>query len=163
VRVAVLVLAVVTAAGCAGSPSALPSCASASGSCATPGPTSPAGASSSDPIGLGVVNATDLRLTLFVNSTVIETLSPHTADVAIHMSALPPLPWVVQVRTSSGRVLSAMTAGPGDIPGPPALGLVVSGKEAAADLSCGQLYLWTGAFEPSWPAPGSGSPGDCMP
>jgi hypothetical protein len=118
---------------------------------------------SSDSVGLGFVNATDLRLSLVVNSTVVETLSPHTGDVAIHLSALPPLPWVVQVRTSTGRVLATMTAEASDIQGTPAIGVVHSGKEAAADLSCGQVYLWTGSLEPSWPAPDSGSPGDCVP
>jgi hypothetical protein len=126
---------------------------------------SPVPSPSPDLIGLGVVNATDLRVSLVVNSRVIETLAPQTADTAIHMSALPPLPWVVQIRTSSGRVLVTMTADPSDIQGPQAIGGPHSGMEAAADLSCGQLYLWTGAFEPPWPAPpaSAGSPGDCAP
>jgi hypothetical protein len=126
---------------------------------------SPVPSPSPDLVGLGVVNATDLRVSLVVNSRVVETLEPQTADTAIHMSALPPLPWVVQVRTSSGRVLVTMTAGPGDVQGPAEIGVMHSGKEAAADLSCGQLYLWTGALEPAWPAPpaSAGSPGDCAP
>jgi hypothetical protein len=133
--------------------------------CGTTGASAPSPSLSPDPVGLGVVNASDLRLALIVNSRVIETLSPQTADVAIHMSALPALPWVVEVRTSTGRVLVTMTAGPGDIPGPPAIGVLTSGKEGAVDLSCGQLYLWTGATEPSWPAPpaSAGYPGDCVP
>ncbi len=109
------------------------------------------------PIGIGIVNATDLQVSLVVNGTVIEILAPETGERAIHMSSLPSLPWVVEARTPSGRVLATMTVplrGDGTQPG---------SWEAGADLSCGQLYLWTGAQEPSWPAPGSGSPGDCLP
>ncbi len=104
-----------------------------------------------------------MHLSLVVNSTLIETLAPETADKVIDMSVLPPLPWVVQVRMPSGRVMITLTADTGDIQGQPVIGATHSGKEAAADLSCGQLYLWTGALEPEWPAPGSGSPGDCAP
>jgi hypothetical protein len=118
--------------------------------------------SSPDPIGIGVVNSTDLQVSLVVNGTVIETLAPHTVDEFIHMTALPPLPWVVQARTSSGRVLATMTVGSVDVQTQPGNGWSY-GNEAGADLSCGQLYLWTGASEPIWPAPGSGSPGDCLP
>jgi hypothetical protein len=118
--------------------------------------------SSPDPIGIGVVNSTDLQVSLVVNGTVIETLAPHTVDEFIHMTALPPLPWVVQARTSSGRVLATMTVGSVDVQTQPGNGWSY-GNEAGADLSCGQLYLWTGASEPIWPAPGSGFPGDCLP
>jgi hypothetical protein len=150
IRAAALLLALLAVAGCVAP--------------ATTISTAPAPPSSQDPIGLGVVNSTDLRVSLVVNSTLIETLSPHSGDVAIHMSALPPLPWVVEGRTSSGRVLATMTAGPGDVQGPAAIGVVHSGRQGGADLSCGQLYLWTGATEPNWPAPNeSGSPGDCVP
>jgi hypothetical protein len=118
--------------------------------------------SSPDPIGIGVVNSTELQVSLVVNGTVIETLPPGRVDKAILMSALPPLPWVVEARTSSGRVLATMTVGSVDVQSQPGNGSSY-GNEAAAELSCGQLYLWTGAFEPIWPAPGSGSPGDCLP
>jgi hypothetical protein len=122
---------------------------------------SPVPSPSPDLIGLGVVNATDLQVSLVVNSRVIETLAPQGADTAIHLSALPPLPWVVQIQTSSGRVLVAMTAAPHDVQGPEETG-VYGGRLASVDLSCGQLYLWTGPYEPIWPGPiDSGSPGDC--
>jgi hypothetical protein len=135
--------------------------------CGAAGATAPTRVPSPSPdlIGLGVVNATNLRVALVVNTSVIETLAPGGADTAIHLSALPPLPWIVELRTSSGRVLVTMTADSSDIQGPTAIGAPHSGKEAAVDLSCGQLYLWTGAFEPPWPAPpaSAGSPGDCAP
>src|SRR5664280_3466181 len=125
--------------------------------CTAGGASSPAPSPSPDPIGIGVVNGTDLQVALVVNGTVIESLAPGKADIAIQMSALPPLPWVVEARTSSGRVLATMTAGPGVSPAQP------SWKEAGVSLSCGSLYLWTTAQEPIWPAPDSGSPGDCVP
>ena len=112
---------------------------------------------SPDQIGLGVVNGTDLQVSLVVNGAVIETLAPGEADTAIPISALPPLPWIVEARTPSGRALATMTVDPG-------IGSTqLPTKEAGVDLSCGQLYLWTTAQEPIWPAPDSGSPGDCLP
>jgi hypothetical protein len=103
-------------------------------------------------IGLGVVNATDLQVSLVVNGTVIETFEPHSADKTIYVSALPSLPWAVEARTSSGRVLATMT-----------VETMSEEKEAGVGLSCGQLYMWSGPSEPSWPAPQPGSPGDCLP
>ena len=103
-------------------------------------------------IGLGVVNATDLQVSLVVNGTVIETFEPHSADKTIYVSALPSLPWAVEARTSSGRVLATMT-----------VEAMINGKEAGVGLSCGQLHMWSGPSEPSWPAPQPGSPGDCLP
>jgi hypothetical protein len=121
-------------------------------------------ARSPDAIGLGVVNGTDLRVTIVVNATVIETIEPRRADKAILMSALPPLPWVVEARTSSGRVLVTMTAGPEDVQGPTALGDAHFSKYSAVDLSCGELSIWTGAVQPTGGGPpGSGTAGDCQP
>ncbi|MGD0862224.1 MAG: hypothetical protein ABSA21_05625 [Candidatus Limnocylindrales bacterium] len=131
--------------------------------CVAAGATASSLTPSPDPIGLGFVDQTNLEVSLVVNGTVVETFAPHSADDAIHMSALPSLPWVVEARTASGRVLLTMTAGPGDVQTQPGNGAMSYGKEAGAELSCGQLYLWTGTSEPIWPAPGSGSPGDCAP
>ena len=64
---------------------------------------------------------------------------------------------IVEARTPSRRALATMTVDPG-------IGSTqLPSKEAGVDLSCGQLYLWTTAQEPIWPAPDSGSPGDCLP
>lgn len=116
---------------------------------------------SSDPIGLGVVNATDLMVSLVVNDTMIETFAPGGADKAIYVGALPSLPWAVEARTSTGRVLGTMNVAAGDLQAKP--GLTSHGTESGADLSCGQLYMWSGPSEPIWPAPQPGSPGDCLP
>jgi hypothetical protein len=112
-------------------------------------------------IGLGVVNATDLRLNLLVNGTVIETIAPQGADTRIYTSSLPSLPWAVEARTTSGRILGALTVTAADLQTEP--GISSHGAESGVDLSCGQLYMWSGPQEPSWPAPGLGSPGDCVP
>lgn len=137
----------------------------ATGACTAPTPThtptpaplrstlpSPTQSPAADPIGLGFVNATDMRVSLVVNGVTVRTFEPHGADKAIRVSALSPLPWAVEVRATSGRVLVTMAVS--------AAGLWT---EAGADLSCGQIYLWSGPTEPPWPAPGSGSPGDCIP
>jgi hypothetical protein len=112
-------------------------------------------------IGLGVVNATDLQVSLVVNGTLIKTFEPHSADKTIYVSALPSLPWVVEARTSSGRVLATMNVTAGDLQ--PESGITGHGTESGIGLSCGQLYMWSGPTEPSWPAPQPGSPGDCLP
>jgi hypothetical protein len=46
----------------------------------------------SAPIGLGVVNATDLQVSLVVNGTVIKTFAPGDADKEIYVNALPLCP-----------------------------------------------------------------------
>jgi hypothetical protein len=117
-------------------------------------------------IGLGVVNQTDLQVSLVVNGALIKTFGPQTGDKAIYMSALPPLPWLVEARTSSGRVLVTMTVSSGDMPEPTHVGsggIMRSGKLASVGLSCGELRIWTGDYQPSEPAPEAGSPGDCLP
>lgn len=117
-------------------------------------------------IGLGVVNQTDLQVSLVVNGALIKTFAPHSFDKTIYMSALPPLPWLVEARTSSGRVLVTMTVSSGDMPEPTQVeggGIMRSGKVRSLDLSCGRLRIWTGDYEWSGPVPESGSPGDCVP
>lgn len=116
---------------------------------------------SSGSIGLGVVNATDLEVSLVVNGAVIKMFAPGGANKAISVSALPSLPWAVEARTSSGRALATMNVTAGDLQPEP--GIAAHGTESGIGLSCGQLYMWSGPTEPSWPAPEPGSPGDCLP
>jgi hypothetical protein len=132
--------------------------------CVAGGASSPASSPSPDQIGLGVVNGTDLQVTILVNGTALRTFAPHTFDKAILMSALLPLPWVVEALTSSGRLLVTMTADPGDVQGPAEIGQLHSAQYRQLDLSCGQLIMWTGADQPSGGGvPDSGSPSDCLP
>jgi len=77
---------------------------------------------------------------------------------------LPPLPWYVEARSESGRVLVSMTVRPGDVFAtmyPDGHG-ETRGAAVRADLSCGRLDVWSGP-PMSGPAPGSGIPGDCLP
>ena len=127
------------------------------GGCSGGGSSPSPSVSAPDAVAIGVDNSTDLKLSLVVGSVVVETLAPHSADRAIPMSALPPMPWAVTVRTESGRIVVSFIVASTYSP------TGATQHEAAAGLSCGQVYLWTGATEPSWPLPASGSPGDCAP
>ena len=123
------------------------------------------GRSAARPVGVEVANATDLDITLVVNGVVAgviraheDTPGPITADV------LGPMPWSVEARTSSGRVLLTLLVRPGDVADVD-LG---NGQRAArgagtrVDLSCGRLDLWAGP-PLMGPAPLPGVPGDCVP
>ena len=115
------------------------------------------------PIVLGFENSTDLAVTLSMNGTPIEVLNAKVSDKEIRLASLPPLPWVIEVRTTSGRVVLSLTVGPTEASVQAVDGTSWSGKVAEIDLSCGRLRIWTGSHEPSGPVPGSGSPGDCVP
>lgn len=127
------------------------------------------GASSPDPSArpkLGVSNGTTLTVSLFVNGGRVGDFPPGGPWPSFDVNALPPLPWTVEARSPSGRVLTSMAVKPGDVtissfPGGDAL----TGTMGRVDLSCGSLRIWAGDVAPSGPAPASpaGSPGDCVP
>ncbi len=128
--------------------------------CGSAGP--PASSAAQSP-GLSIANGTILPVTLVVNGTAIETVAPGGYQDPITAS-LPPLPWVVEARTPSGRLLTSMTVHAGDTWSwslPNGEG-GARGDAARVDLSCGRLDIWTGP-EPIGPAPGTGAPGDCAP
>jgi hypothetical protein len=135
VPVAAIALAVVFATGCGtgGMP------------VASPGP-SP---------GLSIANGTTLTVTLLVNGTVVGTFAPGVERDPIPPTDLPVLPWQVEARSPSGRLLASVTVHPGDVSD-------TSGDGVRVDLSCGRLDIWSGP-PMSGPAPGTGSPGDCAP
>jgi hypothetical protein len=112
---------------------------------------------------LGISNETTLTVTLIVNGTVVGTFAPGMASSAI-LVPLPNLPWMVETRSPTGRVLSSMTVHPGDVTSteePNGNGSSTS-DGARVDLSCGRLDIWSGA-PMLGPPPGSGTPGDCAP
>jgi hypothetical protein len=139
-------MAALLAAGCTAAP--------------TPAPTV------SSVVSLNVGNGTTLDVTIVVNGQTVGVFPSRVAGPTIDTSKLPPLPWTVEARTSSGRVLATMTVHPGD-------GVEVFengvGKitipMGQVDLSCGRLTIWAGDHGPSGPVPPSpaGSPGDCLP
>jgi hypothetical protein len=72
---------------------------------------------------------------------------------------LPPLPWLIQARTRTGRQLLEFEVRAGDV--------VIGGDSSRSvgrrvDLSCGRLDVWSGA-PMGGPPPGEGVLGDCDP
>ena len=127
-------------------------------------------------VSLGISNGTTLAVTLFVNGERVASYPPGGPPPTIDPASLPPLPWIVEARSPSGRVLTTMDllekAGPitmqvklGDIQATalPNGGVEYSSQFGRVDLSCGRLTIWAGDIEPSGPAPepSSGTPGDC--
>ena len=112
------------------------------------------------PVGVEVSNGTTLPLTIVVNGVIVRNIGPGdgthepiTADV------LGPMPWQVEARTASGRVLVTLTVNDGDV----VYGQDLSrGVAKRVDLSCGRLDVWAGP-PLAGPAPGPGVPGDCVP
>jgi hypothetical protein len=114
---------------------------------------------------IGVSNGTTLTVTLVVNGRLIESFPPDSGTTdPILASRLGPLPWAVEARSASGRVLTSMTVHEGDlyVTVDPNGGGSANGIGGRVDLSCGRLDIWSGA-PMIGPAPGSGSPGDCAP
>lgn len=138
-----LITTALLVAGCTAAPTPAPSAASA--------------------VSLNVANGTTLAVTLVVNGQAVGAFPPQGAGPAIDTSRLPPLPWSVEARTSSGRVLATMVVHPGDgIENSAGMTTIPMGR---VDLSCGRLTIWAGDHPPSGPIPPSpaGSPGDCVP
>jgi hypothetical protein len=112
---------------------------------------------------LEVSNGTTLAIAVDVNGKTITNVGP--GNVArIAPSQLPALPWKVEARTASGRLLASLTVQPGDVTQTdlPNGGRAYKGAAVRADLSCGRLDIWSGP-PLAGPPPGPGSPGDCDP
>ncbi len=114
--------------------------------------------------GLSIANGTTLTVTLVVNGTMVGTFAPGVERDPIPATDLPALPWNVEARSPSGRVLTSMTVRPGDVwqTSLPNGEGSARGDGARVDLSCGRLDIWSGP-PMLGPAPGTGSPGDCAP
>jgi hypothetical protein len=127
---------------------------------------SPAEAGVHERPALGVANGTTLTVTLVVNGQPVATFEPGQPGPTIDVGRLRGLPWDVEARSASGRVLTTMRVKPGDVYSTSGPGNQTreSGTLGRVDLSCGRLDIWAG-LEPSGPIPPStaGSPGDCMP
>jgi hypothetical protein len=120
--------------------------------CTAPG-TVPAGSMS-----VSIENGTTLTVTLVVNDAPVATVQPGD-EADIPASQLSSLPWNVEARSPSGRVLVSMVVHDGDV-------VQASGGSKGdanrVDLSCGRIDIWSGP-PLLGPAPGPGSPGDCAP
>ena len=112
---------------------------------------------------LNVSNGSTLAVALAVNGTVVDKIGPHETRSDIPASKLPDLPWSVEVRSPSGRVLASLVVRDGDVasfsePG----GAGVRGDAQRVDLSCGRIDVWSGP-PMAGPSAGAGVPGDCDP
>ena len=112
---------------------------------------------------LVVSNETTLAVSLAVNGVALRTIQPQTQET-VPVKDLPPLPWAVEARTSTGRALLSMTVRAGDVweTTRPDGSHELKGDAVRSDLSCGRLDMWSGP-PLLGPAPGPGKPGDCAP
>ena len=116
---------------------------------------------------LGISNGTTLDVTLWVNGNLVARDPAGGPAPEIDSAVLPPLPWIVEARSPTGRLLTSMTVEPGQVwmTRSPDGGIHHSGTMGRVDLSCGRLTIWAGDIQPSGPAPAQppGQPGDCVP
>jgi len=112
---------------------------------------------------LVVSNETTLAVTIAVNGIALRTIQPQTQET-VPVKDLPPLPWAVEARTSTGRALLSMSVRARDVweTTRPDGSHELNGDANRVDLSCGRLDIWSGP-PLLGPAPGPGKPGDCGP
>lgn len=135
----------------------LSGCAGAGG----PNPSSASSSPSGTPMTLSIANYTTISVTLVVDGKVIETVPAGGYEDPIKAD-LPGLPWNVETRSPSGRVLSSMTVHAGDVwqTTEPNGNAGAKGDAVRVDLSCGRVDVWSGP-PLLGPPPGPGQSGDC--
>lgn len=113
------------------------------------GPSQPSSAppsASGAPMTLSIANGTTIAVTLIVNGKTVEIVPPGGYEDPIK-AVLPELPWNVETRSPSGRVLSSLTVRAGDVvyttPDPSGRSSA-QGDAVRVDLSCGRLDVWSG-------------------
>ena len=114
---------------------------------------------------VGIGNGTTLTLTLVVNDAAVATVASGQ-ETLIPASQLPDLPWTVEARSPSGRVLASIVVHAGDTIDNinPSTGTGnASGVGTRVWLSCGDLAIWSGPGMGGGPSEPAGSPGDCAP
>jgi hypothetical protein len=110
------------------------------------------------PAGVSISNATALEVTLVINGAAVARVAPGEG-AEVPPGEMPGLPWNVEARSPSGRLLVRMTVHEGDVD---VDGDDQRGTGGRVDLSCGRLDIWSGP-PMLGPAPGPGVPGDCDP
>jgi hypothetical protein len=128
--------------------------------CAAEAPGTPI-ASAPAAMAIHVGNGTPLDVSILVNGQPEGVVAAHSGG-ELAATGLPALPWTVEARSPSGRVLTTMAVAADAVPLAPDVHTIPMGR---VDLSCGRLTVWAGDFPPSGPVPPSpaGSPGDCAP
>jgi len=108
-------------------------------------------------------NGTTIVVVLSVNGGVGREVGPGSV-ASLGVTEIGPLPWRAKASTIHGRKLLDLIVIAGDITVTNEGGGSTSarGDAAIADLACGRIDLWVGQ-QPSGPAPGGGTPGDCDP
>jgi hypothetical protein len=108
-----------------------------------------------------VSNSTTLNVTVAVNGAIVGVVAPKI-DGSFPPNGLPPLPWNVEARSASGRLLVALPVAVGsvtDSSGPNGESTYTA-PGARIDLSCGRLDLYVGVSRTTrvadWQEPGSG-------
>jgi hypothetical protein len=112
---------------------------------------------------IDVANGTTLAVTIVVNGVALGVI-PASSGGMIKPGLLPPKPWSVEARTTTGRLLLSFAVAPGLVTRTTDAEGVTSmaGAGGRRDLSCGRLDVTVGP-PMSGPPPGPGSPGDCVP
>jgi len=107
---------------------------------------------------MGVANGTTLTVTVSVNGQPVEDVPPGATVPDVVAQTAPSLPWTVEARSPSGRLLATLYVGT-------PVASDAGSTRADFDLSCGRITIWTGKVGPSGPAtaPSPGMPGDCGP
>jgi hypothetical protein len=117
-----------------------------------------------DQMTLNVSNGSKLAVALVVNGVVVDLFEPGGGRFDIAAAELPPLPWSVEIRSPTGRVLVSTTVHAGDVWRADVGGGASEERGAGSrvDLSCGRIDVWSGV-PIGGPVPGPGVPGDCAP
>jgi len=105
-----------------------------------------------------VENGTILVVSIFVNDE-IAVVVPGRSDDTLFANQLPALPWRVEARSASGRVLTSVDVRADSVQ---RHGNEIQTTGARLDLSCGRLDIYI-ATPLMGPMPGPGVPGDCHP
>ena len=101
-----------------------------------------------------VDNGTTIAITVVVNGAVVETVPAGIRQRDLGF-VMPSLPWRIEARSPSGRVLTSLTITSTDVID------ASHGKFAYRDLSCGRVSLSSGGDPVEGPVAGTPSPGDC--
>ena len=95
---------------------------------------------------LSISNGTTIPVVLVVNGIIVERVAPGGYEDPVAVQ-LPALPWSIETRSPTGRVLSRLTVHLGDVvfTTPDSNGhSSAQGRAVRVDLSCGRLDLWSG-------------------
>ena len=114
----------------------------------------------------GVSNGTTLAIVVTINSPdggMTINVGPR-GSAEIDATKSPALPWAVEARTESGRLLASMTVVPGQVfrRTLPDGSVQTSAALGRADLACGRFDMWAG-LPSGGPAPGPGCPATACP